>query len=65
MEGDVAAAVAFEKFYAALLQEFGRGHYVRRFRVAAQRDYWLVFEQEEYVADFFFFAESDQLLLQA
>ncbi len=65
MEGDVAAAVAFEKFDATFLQERQGGHYVCSFGVAAQRDHWLVFEQEENVADFFFFAECDQLLLQA
>lgn len=64
VEGDVAPAVAFEEFDSALLQEFGRGYYVFRLRVAAKRDDWLVFQQEEDVADFFFFAESYELLLK-
>jgi len=59
VEGDVASAVAFEEFYAALLEEFRRGDYVCRFGIAAQGDDWLMFEQQEDVADLFFFAESD------
>jgi hypothetical protein len=64
VEGDVSAAVAFEEFDAALRQEFGARDYVRGFRVAAQGDYWLVFQEEENVADLFFFAERDEFLLQ-
>ena len=63
VEGDVAAAVALEQFYAALFQKIRRGDYVRRFRVAAQSDDWCVFQQQKYIADFFFFAKSDQFLL--
>jgi hypothetical protein len=59
VEGDVASAVAFVQFYATGFQEFRGRYYIRGFRVAAQRDYGLVFEQEEDVADLFFFAESD------
>ncbi len=65
MEGDVAAAVAFEKLDAALGKEFGRGYDVCGFRVAAERDDGRVFQQEKDVADLLFFAQSDQLLLQA
>ena len=65
MESDVAAAVAFEEFDAALGEEFGRRDYIGGFGVAAERDDRLVFEQEQDVADLFFFAQSDQLLLQA
>ena len=65
VEGDVAAAVAFEELNAALGKEFGRGDYVRGFGVAAERDDGRVFEQEQDVADFFFFAQGDELLLQA
>jgi len=65
MERDVAAAVALEEFDAALGEEFGGCDYVRSFGVAAQRDYWLVFEQKQDIADFLFFAQSDELLLQA
>ena len=35
VEGDVAAAVAFEEFDAALAQEVGRGDNVCCFRIAA------------------------------
>jgi hypothetical protein len=59
VEGDVAAAVAFEEFDAALGKEFGARDYIRGFRVAAKRNDWLVFEQEEDVADFFFFTKGD------
>ena len=64
VEGYVAAAVAFEEFDPTLLQEFRRGEYVRGFGIAAQGDYRFVLQQEKDVADFFFFAEGDQLLLQ-
>jgi hypothetical protein len=65
VESDIAAAVAFEKFDAALGKHFGRRDYVGGFGVAAQRDDWLVFEQEQDIADLLFFAQRDQLLLQA
>jgi len=65
VEGHVAAAVAFEQFDAALFQKLGRRDHVRALCVAAQRDDWGVFEQEEDVADLFFFAQSHELLLQA
>src|SRR5271165_2647689 len=64
VEGDVAAAVAFEEFNAALGKEFGGGDYVGGFGVAAERDDRRVFEEEEDIADFFLFAEGDELLLQ-
>ena len=59
MESDVASAVAFKKFDAPFLQNFGRGDYVRRFRVSAQRDDWRVLEQEKDIADFLLFAQGD------
>jgi len=59
VEGDVAAAIAFEEFDTALGEEFGAGDYVCGFRVTAQGDYRLVFQKEENVADFVFFAEGD------
>ena len=65
MEGDVATAVAFEELDTSLGEELGGRNYIRRFRVAAQCDDWRVFEQEKHVADLFFFAEGDELLLQA
>jgi hypothetical protein len=65
VESDIAAAVAFEKFDAALRKHFGGCDYVRGFGVAAQRDDWLVLEQEKDIADLLFFAQHDQLLLQA
>ena len=65
VEGDVAAAVAFVQLDAALGEEFGGGNYIRGVGVAAQRNDWFVFEQEKDVADLFFFAQGDQLLLQA
>jgi hypothetical protein len=65
VEGNVAAAVAFEKLDAALGKEFGRGDYVCGFRIAAERDNRRMFKQQQHVADFFFLAQSDQLLLQA
>jgi hypothetical protein len=65
VESDVAAAVAFEKFDAALGEEFGRGDYIGRFCVTAQRNDRLVLEQKQDVANLFFFSEIDQLLLQA
>ena len=58
VEGDVAAAVAFEEFDAALGEEFGGGDYVGGFGVSAQRDDGSVFEQEQDVADLFFFAKG-------
>src|SRR5580704_11026018 len=65
VESDVAAAVAFEDFYAALREKFGGSDYVGGFGVATERDYRLVLQEEKDVADFFFFAQGDQLLLQA
>ena len=65
VKGDIAAAVAFEQLDAALGKEFGRSDYVCGFRVAAERDDRRVFEQEQDIADLFFFAQRDQLLLQA
>jgi hypothetical protein len=35
VEGYIASAIAFVQFYAALLEEFGRGYYVGGFGVAA------------------------------
>jgi hypothetical protein len=35
VESDVASAIAFVQFYAALFQEFGRGYYVSGFGIAA------------------------------
>ena len=58
VEGDVAAAVAFEELDAALGEEFGRCDHVGSFRVAAERDDRRVFEQEQDIADLFFFAQS-------
>jgi hypothetical protein len=65
VEGDVATAVAFEEFNAAFGEEFRGCDYVCGFGIAAQRDYWLVFEQEEDIANFFFFTQGDELLLEA
>ena len=65
VEGDVASAVAFEKLDAALGEEFGRSDHVGGFRVAAQGDDRRVFEQQQDVADLLFFAQCDELLLQA
>ena len=65
MESHVAAPVGFEQFYASLFKKFGRGNYVRRLRVAAERDDWRVFKQEQHVADFFLLAKINQFLLQA
>ena len=59
VEGDVAAAVAFNDFYAALGQEFGRGQDVGGLGVAAQGDDWGVFQQKKDVADLAGFAEVD------
>lgn len=64
VEGDVAAAIAFEKLDAALGKEFGRGDDVRGFGVTAKRDDRLVLKQEENVADFFFFAQGNELPLE-
>jgi hypothetical protein len=65
VEGDIAAAVAFEKLDTTLGKEFGRGDYVCGFRVAAERDDRRVFEQEQDIADLLLFPQSHQLLLQA
>jgi hypothetical protein len=59
VECDVAAAIAFEEFDAAVFQEFRGGYHVCGFRIPAKRDYWPMFEQEEDVAYLFFFAERD------
>ena len=64
MEGNVSAAIAFEKFDATLGKEFLRRDYVRGFGVAAKRDDWCVLEQEQDIADFSFFTKDDELLLQ-
>src|ERR1700737_54138 len=56
VEGYVAAAVAFEKLHSALGEEFTQSDYVSGFRVAAQGDDRRVFEQEQDVADLFFFS---------
>jgi hypothetical protein len=65
VESDVAAAVAFEELNAALGEEFARGDNVNSFRIAAEADDGRVFEQEQDVADSFFLAQGDELLLQA
>ena len=65
MEGDVATAVAFEEFNTAFGEEFRGCDYVCGFGIAAQRDDRLVLEQEENVANFFFFTQGDELLLEA
>jgi hypothetical protein len=64
VESDVATAVAFEEFDTAPGKEFGRSDYVRRFRVAPQRDDGRVFQQQKDVADLFFFAQVHKLSLQ-
>ena len=65
MKRHVAAAVAFEDFYAAEGQLLSRQQDVCRFGIATQRDDWRVLEQEQYVADAAGFAEFDQFLLDA
>lgn len=65
VECDVSASIAFEKLDAALLQEFGRGNDIGGFGVASECDDWLVFEQQENIADFLFLAQGAELLLQA
>lgn len=65
MEGDIAAAVRFEKFDASLGQDFGRGDDVCSFCVASECDDRLVLEQEKNVADSFLFAKSNEFLLEA
>jgi len=62
---NVTTAIALEDFDAALGKEFRGSDHVCGFGVAAQRDHGRVFEQEEYVANLFFLAQSDELLLQA
>jgi hypothetical protein len=65
VEGYVASAVAFEELDAALGQLFRRSNYVCGFRVAAESDDGRMFEQKQDIADLLFFAQVDQLLLQA
>jgi hypothetical protein len=65
MEGDIATAVAFKKFNAALREEFRGGGHIGGFGVAPERDDRRVFEQQQDVANFFRFAQVDQLLLEA
>ena len=64
VEGDVAAAVAFEEFDAALGEEFRARNYICGFGIAAQGDDRLMLQQKKNIADLFFFAERDELLLQ-
>ena len=59
VKSDVAAAVAFEEFDATLAENFGRCDNVSCFRVAAQGDDWRMLEEQEDVADLFFFAQGD------
>jgi hypothetical protein len=65
VEGDVTTAVAFEKFHAALGEEFRRSNHVGSFRVAAESDHRRVFEQEQNVADLLLFTQVNELPLQA
>src|SRR5258708_29357849 len=65
VEGDVAAAVAFEDLDSAQSQLVGRQQDVGRLRVASQGDDRRVLEQEQHVADASGFAEFDQFLLDA
>lgn len=65
VKGDIATAVAFEELNPALGPEFGRGDYVCGFGIAAEGDDRRVLEQKQDVADLFFLAQSDELLLQA
>ena len=48
---DIAAAIAFEHFHAALGQYFRRGNHVCSFCVAAESDDRRVLEQKEHIAD--------------
>ena len=65
VERDVAAAIAFEYFHAALGQQFGRSDDVFLLGIAAESDDRRVFEQKKNVADAAFLAQFDQALLQA
>src|SRR5579872_450600 len=65
VKGDVAAAVAFKNLDSALGEQFRRGDYIRTFCVAPKSDDRFVLKQQKHVANFFIFAQCDQLLLQA
>ena len=65
VEGDVAAAVAFEELDSALGEGFGRSDYVCCFRVTSQCNDGFMFEQQQDIANLVSFAQVDQLLLQA
>jgi hypothetical protein len=64
MKRDIAAAIALEKLDAAAGQQFGRRDYVCRVCIAAKGDDRRVFEQEQNIADLFFFTQGNELLLQ-
>jgi hypothetical protein len=59
MKSNVPAAIAFEEFDASLAKNIGRRDNVRCFRIATQRDDWRMLEEQEDVADLFFFAQGD------
>ena len=65
VESNVAAAVALEDFNPALGKEFGRREDIFRFGIAAEGNDGRVLEKKNNVADAGFFAERDELFLQA
>ncbi len=65
MKCDVSPTIAFVDFDTALSEQFGWGDDVLGFRIPTQRDYRSMFKQQNNVASAAFFAERDELFLQA
>jgi hypothetical protein len=59
MKSNVPAAIAFEEFNASLAENVGRCDNVSCFRIATQGDDWRMLEEQEDVADLFFFTQGD------
>src|SRR5579863_4077770 len=65
VKGNVAAAIAFEDLDAPLGEELGRGQNVLGLRVAAKSNDRRVLQEKNNVSDASFFAQPNQLFLQA
>ena len=65
MKCNVTSAIAFENFHAALCELLRRGEHVRSFGIPAEGDHRRVLQQKKNIADAAFFAQVNQLLLQA
>jgi hypothetical protein len=65
MKRHIPAAITFKDFNAASRERFRRGNDVGGFCISAESDHRRVFVQQKHITDASFFAQGDQLFLQA